>query len=151
MIEQGKDLSMNETPEQIRERGLAAIRDTAPTRVDRWREENPSVVREWSTKSGGWVVQLPNYTRIYCHLCDGCGHLIVVVRDLRPHTRGPFTFMGSWPRFCDGCRRERRRRHDQAAMDRMRRVRARQREHLEREFARLGRGLPKPRGRHVTK
>jgi hypothetical protein len=134
-----------------RARGIAAMkgRPGGRTKLDAWREENPCPVVEYPTASGGWVIQR-DYVRLYVHCCDGCGGLIIVRRDIE-RSQSPVTRTGRWPSFCQACNTEKSRKHNAGAVERMRRSRAESKASRDEQYRRLGRPIPKPRGRHVKR
>jgi hypothetical protein len=126
------------------DRGHGPDDSGTPTKVDAWRRENGGAkVMEYGTASGGWVIQLPDYTRLYVHLCDDCGRLIVVRRDIKQNKRGP-TMTGAWPRFCTSCSAEKARQHNRKGTERKRKWREAQRAFQREQFN----GSP-PRGYSV--
>lgn len=98
-----------------------------PNRVDRWRKENPGVVTRWETAGGGYVTQMWD-ARIYRGECGDCGDLVTRTRYIggMEHHDGK-TWIGDWPRYCDGCRGNRENKHNDGARVRMAKLRAERR------------------------
>jgi hypothetical protein len=110
--------------QEDRERAAAPAPDV-PTRVDRWRRENPDAFRTWTTKHG-CVVQFWGM-RVYYGICRDCPGLVTDRRsisgaDANRFKTGP-TQLGRWPMLCDDCRERRYEDHAAAARYRMARLR----------------------------
>lgn len=74
-----------------------------PTRVDRWRRENPNALRSWTTKHG-CVVQFWGM-RVYYGSCRDCSALVTTRRNIAGLThRDGQTLLGRWPELCPQCR-----------------------------------------------
>lgn len=98
-----------------------------PTKVDRWRAENPNHVyrQEVKTTGGAWV-QFWGF-RVYYGPCADCGGLVTTRRKIAHNRRGS-TDTGRWPKYCGECNRKRAQEHDAGAATRMAAVRRRRRE-----------------------
>lgn len=96
-----------------------------PTRLDRWRSENPDELRTWTTKLG-CVVQFWG-VRLYYGLCKDCGGLVTDRRSVA-RFRGVVTNIGRWKERCEGCARLNDERHEDNARHRMARLRRQRRE-----------------------
>ncbi|MCA1007019.1 hypothetical protein LCL87_14940 [Rhodococcus hoagii] len=108
-----------------------------PTKVDKWRRENPNAFYTYTVDAtGGCVVQFWGY-RIYYGRCADCTGLVTTRRNIERHKRGS-TQTGRWPSFCIECSRKRADKHDDGAAGRMRRLRAQRKEFRDAQFAAAG-------------
>lgn len=105
-----------------------------PTKVDRWRRENPDHWSHWTTAHGGYVLQLWGW-RVFYGRCRDCGELVTTRRCIigRGRRGGP-TRIGRWPVYCTECREARYAAHDAGATERMRRLRAARKAFREDQF-----------------
>ena len=109
--------------------------EAVPTKVDRWRRDNPDALRTWETKRG-CVVQFWGM-RIYYGTCKECGGLVHTRRDVSRYRRG-MTQRGRWPEHCDECARAKGRKHDDQARSRMARLREDRYKFREEQYRRVG-------------
>lgn len=120
------------------------LKERSIRNVARWRDANPLAVKCWTPKDGnGYVVAALGFYTAY-RRCKDCDSLFITSRTAPADTpigRGS----GRWPDYCDSCRVARRRRHNGASRSERRRIqRRREREHRDRQFAKVGLPLPKP-------
>lgn len=111
-----------------------------PTRIDRWRSDNPDFFDHWTTKYG-CVIQFWGM-RVYYGRCRDCSELVTKRRDIsRPHQNkyksGP-TQLGRWPILCDRCRSAKEEAKADNARRRMARLRRQRYAFRDEQYARRG-------------
>ncbi len=111
----------DDDPASIRARGLAASGGSSmakgvPTKVDRWRRENPDALRSWTTKYG-CVVQFWGM-RVYYGRCRECAGLVTARRGIAHNKRGR-TDTGRYPELCAECKAAKEAEHSERARYRM--------------------------------
>lgn len=115
--------------------GGSSVARGVPTKVDRWRRENPNAFRTWTTKRG-CVVQFWGM-RIYYGRCRDCAGLVTARRSVAHHKDGR-TWTGKWPELCHGCKDAKVTTHSDRARYRMSELRRKRYAFRDEQFRKAG-------------